>query len=544
MLLSVALLQLAWLHLHLALAGYASAVALLVFLLLVLVQLGLREKVLLGLAGLATVVLYTQLDASAQLVMSGLNQAAFLTAFMILLALLRDGAASSRSVLQLGHFLTTRPPGRRYVAIHSGAQLLGMFLNFGALTLLGPLIQRGAKAAADSNTQLAEWRERRQLSALVRGFSWVICCSPATVSMAITISVVANARLWVVCICGLLSANIGSFAIGWLLDRRAGLLARRQLLKSHSLPNDNPAASAFPRNACARLLLLSLSLFGVAIVVSQFNEVSLVAALMLASPLVTVVWIVLQSRQRAAGTASTAERLRHIVCHSVPAGTPEAVTLAAAGYLGIVAAALLDPQQFAQQLSVLTDGNPWVYIAMMATIPIASNLALPPIMTVTFLGSFYSALPSGTLNPDLVACALLWGWGLNLTASPFGGVPLILGRITGIAGTTLSWRWNGWFSVLIFIWCSAALLVLSALLPRPGSVPSASILSATGKPGVWQHAETTATYPLLVSVPTTAGHTTTPELAIAWRHDVIFCDPVFSSFQLPAEEYCQWQTKY
>ncbi|MCZ6455518.1 MAG: hypothetical protein O6909_14870, partial [Alphaproteobacteria bacterium] len=49
-----------------------------------------------------------------------LNQASFLAAFMILLALLRDGAVTSDAVLGVGRYLTRQPPGRRYAAITVG----------------------------------------------------------------------------------------------------------------------------------------------------------------------------------------------------------------------------------------------------------------------------------------------------------------------------------------------------------------------------------------------------------------------------------------
>lgn len=436
---------------------------LLLFLVIVASQLGLRERLLLGMCAATSAVAFTRHGDPWQLMASGATQAAFLTAFMVLLALLRDAAATSRSVGALGRYLTSRPPGKRYLAIHSGSQMLGMFLNFGALTLLGPLIQRGARADAHDNAALAQWRERRQLSALVRGFSWTICWSPATVSMAITLSVVTDARLWVVCLCGFLSANLGSFVIGWGLDRNTGALARQELAQLNA-GITTTAHSPFPRIAASRLLLVCISLFGASVVISQLNQVKVVVALMLVSPLVTLTWILVQRCGARATVRSVHERLRTIAFQTVPAGTPEAVTLAAAGYLGIVVAALADPQQLARGLPILNTANPLLYVLLMALIPIASNFALPSIMTVTFLGSLLSALPAGQLNPDLIACALLWGWGLNLTASPFGGVPLILGRITGIDGRTLSWHWNGRFSILLFIWCSIALVALSQLL--------------------------------------------------------------------------------
>ena len=66
-------------------------------------------------------------------------------------------------------------------------------------------------------------------------------------------------------------------------------------------------------------------------------------------------------------------------------------------------------------------------------------------------------------DPTLLAIALVLGWTLNLTASPFGATALILGRITGIPGTTLSWKWNGAFTVAAFLWAALVLSVISMI---------------------------------------------------------------------------------
>jgi hypothetical protein len=55
------------------------------------------------------------------------------------------------------------------------------------------------------------------------------------------------------------------------------------------------------------------------------------------------------------------------------------------------------------------------------------------------------------------------GWALNLTASPFGATALILGRITGIPGTTLSWKWNTGFTLAMWLWAVTVLATVETL---------------------------------------------------------------------------------
>jgi len=452
--------QLIYLHLQINEFGLLSIAALLLLVAIAAPRLQLRERILLTLALLLTIIAWFQYDSPLALFQRAGLQAAFLTAFMVMLSLLRDGAVSSASVLGLGKFLTSRSPGRRYLAIHSGAQLLGMVLNFGALTLLGPLIQRGARSIEAVNAELAKWREQRQLSALVRGFSWTVAWSPATVSMAITISVVQGANLLVVCLYGI-AASAGSLITGWLLDRNTGRAA------SASLATGNPVATpvsseTFPWTAARRLTLVCLALFLVTATVIIFNQSRIVTALMLASPVVTLIWLVAQHRNTQSGTTAFRGRLRDIAIGSVPAGMPEAITLASAGYIGVTAVALVNAVWVAEVTGITELTEPWLYLMFMASVPILSNLALPPILSVTVLGGLYSTLNFDGIDPDLLACSLIWGWALNLTGSPFGGVPLILGRITGISSTRLSWRWNGSFSLIMFLWCSLLMTILAS----------------------------------------------------------------------------------
>ena len=87
--------------------------------------------------------------------------------------------------------------------------------------------------------------------------------------------------------------------------------------------------------------------------------------------------------------------------------------------------------------------------------------ALPPMLTVTFLGAFLSQALAGIIEPDLLALTLVMGWCLNLTSSPFGATNLILSRITDVPATRLAFAWNGRYGAMAFLICLAALWLLS-----------------------------------------------------------------------------------
>ncbi|MEP1772436.1 MAG: hypothetical protein ABJJ72_17945, partial [Anderseniella sp.] len=257
--------------------------------------------------------------------------------------------------------------------------------------------------------------------------------------------------------------SLGILVIGWAEDRITGKRARATLAAHDALPRPDMAAELFPWQAFKRFGLVCAALAGISLALIFATGAKVVPALMLASPLVTAVWIWVQYRSRSDQTAAAIIRIREIARTSIPAGSPEAVTLSAAGYIGIVAAGLSNAPLLAD-ISGLAAWSPIaVYLAIMVIVPVASNLAMPPMLTVTFMGSLYSALPDSQLDPTLLATALALGWTLNLTASPFGATALILSRITGIAGTTLSWTWNTTFTITAFFWAALVLGCISLL---------------------------------------------------------------------------------
>src|SRR3546814_18051898 len=115
------------------------------------------------------------------LALRGLDRSAFLAAFILLMALLREGGIASPAVLQCGTYVTQQPPQWRFLAVFLGSHFFSVLINLGSLSLLAPIIQRavrGDKLQREELDELALVRERRQLSALLRGFAWFRVWSP------------------------------------------------------------------------------------------------------------------------------------------------------------------------------------------------------------------------------------------------------------------------------------------------------------------------------------------------------------------------------
>ncbi|MEM8647552.1 MAG: hypothetical protein AAGF86_14560, partial [Pseudomonadota bacterium] len=156
--------------------------------LLALPQLRLREYYLLGVSFVLAVFVWRAEGDTWQTLLTGVDRGAYLASFMMLMALLREGAITSPSVKALGTYLTHQPPKRRFLALFSGSHFFSVLINLGAVSLLTPFIQRGVRGDAPLDAPLDEVqqiRERRQLSAVHRGFCWFLVWAPTAVTQAI-----------------------------------------------------------------------------------------------------------------------------------------------------------------------------------------------------------------------------------------------------------------------------------------------------------------------------------------------------------------------
>ncbi len=432
-------------------AGLAAVLALLAFCVVGQRHFRLRERILIAVATLLTVAEFALEPDAAATVRRGLDQAAFLAAFMLLLAVLRDAAATSPAVEATGRFLTEQPPNRRYGAIAGGAHVLTTLLNMGALSLLAPLIKAGVRAsrAAGVDPAIADVKERRQFSAAMRGFQMVIVWAPTTVTQALLASLFPGADGARVILAGLGLAAL-TMAMGWVEDTVRWRPLRRRLAREGRSPVRT--AMAAPVRALVHFAGVCAALVALAVLVRLVFAVETVPALMLAAPVLTVAWIWWQGRSagsRQAGVLA-ARRAGAIVSRGLPAASPEAMTLASAGYIGVMLAALVPPEAIALAASPEVI-HPFLLLALLPLlIVVAVQFALTPIVVAVFVGTALGKVETLPVDPALLVIALSGGWALAMTASPFAAGALVLNRMTGIPATRLTWAWNGLYSVFAY----------------------------------------------------------------------------------------------
>ena len=404
----------------------------------------LREWALTLLAGLLTLGLLLRPDGWDAFLFA-LDRAAFFAAFIFLVTLLKEAAQRSKSVLELGTYMTRQPQGRRYYSLAVGGHVMGVLLNFGAISLLTPLIQRGARAMAAQSGQgpdHAKRQEQQQITALLRGFSWMIMWSPTALTQAVLFTSFPGANAAVVIPLGV-GASVVMVLIGRVLDRRIGRLSR-------AMPQADPPA--FPKPAALRFGSICILLIVSTFTMLVYASVSAAVALMLVAPIVMIAWIFGQNRvaDRDRALAATLANLHEIFIRSAKDPARSAYLLGAAGFIGVAAAKLAPVAEVAAQLNISAIPV-WVFLTSLPIlITLGGQIALSPIMMVVFLSAVINELPALPADPNLIVYALGAGWALSMSASPNASATLLISAITKIPPTTLTWRWNGAYSLVCF----------------------------------------------------------------------------------------------
>ena len=157
-----------------------------------------------------------------------------------------------------------------------------MFLNFGAVSLMAPLIQRGATG---TDGRLDPALERRQLSVLIRGFSWVLLWAPTMLTQAVLLAVFPDVAWSDIAWLGLGTAA-AMIVIGRIYDRLEW--------RGKTVPT-RIATMVMPVRALLTVLAICTGLIATTFLGSAVFDVPIATALMMVAPVVTLGWFAAQA---------------------------------------------------------------------------------------------------------------------------------------------------------------------------------------------------------------------------------------------------------
>lgn len=404
-------------------------------------RIGAREIYLLCLSALLTLVVFQLTDTPWLMIQLGLKQGAVLMALIFLLAMLHETASRSPSVIAFGTYLTSQPPGRRFTALFWGANTISVMFNMGIISLMSPLVQRGVEQEALSENQRSV-SERRQLSAILRGVSWMVVWSPTAIAPIALLELLdgIDRQRWTLLGLGL---TFLVFLIGWLEDYV------RFRSSQHTLSVTAPTVN-LPWKALLNFLAATLWLVLIIVLVIRVSNESIVFGLMVACPILMFGWLFAQAPEfTASGRENYLGKLHSIVRVRMPEMAPVAVTLACSGFIGRLSAGLVPAEQLAAALGVSLMPQYLLLFSIPVLMIIMSYLALSPIMLAVFFGSLFGALPTLPVDVTLLALSISVGWAMTMTWSPFATVVLLMAKMNNRSGIKLTMGWNWLFNILV-----------------------------------------------------------------------------------------------
>lgn len=400
---------------------------------------GLRER-LFVLFAVGVTAAALGLGIGEGVLLDAVARATFLVTFLLTLGMLREAAAVSPSVRACGRFLVLQPARRRYLALHAGALGASALLNFGTMNLLGTMIRQSVEGMPEAARGPVM---QSMAAAVIRGFATMPLWGPATITMAVVVSVMPGLHWSEMVVPGLALAGLLTL-YGVVLEawREGGTVPA-------AAGEGRPPAVALP------VLLFCLAgalLLGVAWVLTHGAGISLTHALMVAAPPFAVAWIMAQAARRgpAAMVLAGWAGLRGCVGGAVRSYR-EAIVLSASGFMGTLAAEMV-PRDLLAAVAAGYDVAPLAVLAGATLgVAVAAQAAVNPLLTVVFCGSALYQLDSVQAAPVPVALALVLGWSLTLFASPFTAVALMMSRIMGVPATEIAWRWNLAYAVGTYV---------------------------------------------------------------------------------------------
>ncbi len=417
--------------------GYGARAAFLVLCVVAFGATSLRERALMGIAVILAGVLIWQGKGMAALG-SALSLGAFFGAFIATLTAMRDIAARSASVLEVGRYLTSQPAGRRFYATAFGGHFLAVFLNFGAVSLMAPLVQKSA-VHPDGSPFAA--LERRQISALIRGFAWLLLWAPTTLSQAVLLTIFTEVTLRDIVPIGLATA-VGFTLLGRLYDRYEW--------RGQALPGPG-VAPEFPRRAAYVVSAICALLIGATFAGSVVFNTSIAQTLLFVVPVVTFGWFLGQEWGQGHRAAQHLHVFTEVMQTSAGPLARSAIALGLSGFIGRAAGQALPVETIADSLNVAAMPG-WLFLATLPVlITLGGQVALSPILIVVFLGELLGAMNSLPTGQAQILYALSLGWALSMTASPNATATLLISGTTNIAPTTLTWRWNLRYGLLCYL---------------------------------------------------------------------------------------------
>jgi hypothetical protein len=375
----------------------------------------------------------------------GVFIAGMLVALTSSVLLIARCAVQSHRIQMIGGALRERQGRARMLSFGFASQFFSGILGLAGANLMFVM-------AAPPNESKSAVRTAGVVS-VVRGFAAASCWSPVFGNMAILLALYPTLHWAEVFPVGLAVGQI-TLIVGLLMMRKVQG-ADKAAISANDAGTGNSAAG-MPTSLkdliamSLPVMLVLLSFLGVVLLISKTLHIIISAAIIMMGPIVSLVFH--------AGSGSGGERFRKGVrgltesMRLYPALASEAMLFLSAGLAGSLMADAF-PAQWVTSISSLLGGYPfWGLAFLVFGIMLAAIAGIHPMLSAVFLASTMTPEVLG-LPPITHMAAILAGWGLSASVTPFSVVSLTASRYAGIGLYDISLRRNSGYAL-----CSAVLV--------------------------------------------------------------------------------------
>ncbi len=392
-------------------------------------------------------VCYFQLDVSGQLLLEAMRRAGFFVALFVAIGLLREATEVSPSIQRCGEYLVAQPPSRRYLTLALGSHVFSIVLSIGTLPLLAGIVNKNnTMESANGNREVWDIRQRRMSMAIMRGFNTTVFWSPFSLALIVTNTSLNAGSLNDYYLIGFISGFI-ILLWGWVLDRYS--VPQSLLLKLSA----NPVGSTQRWPILLNLVGLVMVVFIISLISSHLLHSSLLLGMLVSVPFICILWMMacVTGPSLTERLQQTLQLLKQHAKEQFPTYRSEASMVGTAGALGVLLSAIAPKEALAELLTSLHLSGLPLALIIAATIILAGQVALVPLVSVTILASLLPPPELIGLRYEVVMLAFVGAWGFATQSSLFSGTTLVTSRLFNRSAATIAYRWNGSFVLSGFV---------------------------------------------------------------------------------------------
>lgn len=390
----------------------------------------------------------------------GLERMAFLASLLALLGALRVVASEAPEVLRAGRYLTTRPPGRRYLAMNFGGHVFGVLINLGGMALLLDMTRRSLDTtSAHLPAVLREWRLRRITTAVLRGFALAPLWSPIGLGLNALLLAMPGLQYADVGPAGLLAAVL-FLTWGWFLDW-AGAPPIPATLRA-----TRPPQAAEDAGGVVLLVMHVVLLAGLVFGLHAATGLQFQQALLIAVPGYSLGWAGWIGRGGPGGPPAAMRRTTGATVRRFPSAAAEIGVFASAGLLSVLALELLPIDRVQTLLAAWIEAPGQMVVLLNLSMFALATVGVNPIITASVLGGLVTQVDIPGLSDPAAALSLAGTWSCVMGFTPLMTTVVFAGALVGRPAGVVGFRWNGLYCLSgLALWTAGmALIVESGLM--------------------------------------------------------------------------------